>query len=274
MKYQIKDLFDWTITTGHYGFFELLSMARFGSNYLYTTEEGNPYNTWLQEIGDPGDETYKGLSAKELDYAYLSRSSEKVVTNFVTRSFGIESEYDVDKAGRIVVNIVRKYAAKWLSLWETMFYDYDPIENYNMTEQLTDQITEYEHGHVETYENGKVNTRSGSVKETPGVTITETKSMKGFDSDAFVGTDQNVSAPSGFNQTEYTNLKDTASGTDTHRNSGTDKETKNYMLTRSGNIGVTTSQQMIEQERKILMFNYFDQIVFPDIDKELTIKVY
>lgn len=46
-------------------------------------------------------------------------------------------------------------------------------------------------------------------------------------------------------------------------------------LTRSGNIGVTTSQMMLESEYKLrMMYNIMDSIVFPDIDKVFTIPVF
>ena len=51
------------------------------------------------------------------------------------------------------------------------------------------------------------------------------------------------------------------------------KETNNYTLTRSGNIGVTTSQMMAESEVQ-LRKNNFIEIVFRDIDSVLTLDIY
>ena len=53
-----------------------------------------------------------------------------------------------------------------------------------------------------------------------------------------------------------------------------DKTTYNSTLKRTGNIGVTTSQQMIESEIELWKWNYFTDIVFPDIAKALTISLY
>lgn len=52
-----------------------------------------------------------------------------------------------------------------------------------------------------------------------------------------------------------------------------DKTTYNTELERSGNIGVTTSQQMLESEFMIRAKNFFDR-VFADFDAELTIPIY
>ena len=53
-----------------------------------------------------------------------------------------------------------------------------------------------------------------------------------------------------------------------------DKTTYNSTLKRTGNIGVTTSQQMIESERELWLWNFFRDIVFPDVAKALTISLY
>ena len=59
-----------------------------------------------------------------------------------------------------------------------------------------------------------------------------------------------------------------------HTGTYEDKTTYNSTLTRSGNIGVTTSQQMIEQEINLWKWNYFRDVVFPDVAKALTISLY
>lgn len=59
-----------------------------------------------------------------------------------------------------------------------------------------------------------------------------------------------------------------------HTGTYEDKTTYDSTLTRSGNIGVTTSQQMIEQEINLWKWNYFRDVVFPDVAKALTISLY
>lgn len=51
------------------------------------------------------------------------------------------------------------------------------------------------------------------------------------------------------------------------------KGTTTHKLTRSGNIGVTTSQQMLESERDIALFNFIG-IVAHDIIKSICICIY
>ena len=56
-----------------------------------------------------------------------------------------------------------------------------------------------------------------------------------------------------------------------------DKNTQNDKgnedTTRSGNIGVTTSQQMLDSEIKLRQFNFINQM-FVDIDKILCLSMY
>ena len=52
-----------------------------------------------------------------------------------------------------------------------------------------------------------------------------------------------------------------------------DTETGKRTLTRSGNIGVTTSQQMLESDVALWQWNFFES-VFNDIDSVLTIPIY
>lgn len=50
-------------------------------------------------------------------------------------------------------------------------------------------------------------------------------------------------------------------------------DTKTHNLTRSGNIGVTTSQQMIESERELAAFNIVRQFC-EELNKEILLNVY
>ena len=65
------------------------------------------------------------------------------------------------------------------------------------------------------------------------------------------------------NRTDATTYgkKDTASGKDTRT------------LTRSGNIGVTTSQMMLQSSLELWKWNFFCDI-FKDVDSIFTLSVY
>lgn len=60
--------------------------------------------------------------------------------------------------------------------------------------------------------------------------------------------------------------------TDTKSYTNRNDETE-HSLTRSGNIGVTTSQQMIESERQLVRYSLLKEF-FDDINKELLLYVW
>jgi hypothetical protein len=88
--------------------------------------------------------------------------------------------------------------------------------------------------------------------------------------------DKMTSSRSGANSTEEggsdTETFDITNKNDVEENSEA-SGTEHYKLTRSGNIGVTTTQQMLESEIALWRWNFFEQ-VFSDIDKELALSVF
>lgn len=86
--------------------------------------------------------------------------------------------------------------------------------------------------------------------------------------------DTTVKNSTSANQTLTHNVTDTDSSTNSSKEGGEDVHSHSYTLTRSGNIGVTSSQQLIESERELWVWNFFNDVVFPDLDSILCLKVY
>ena len=165
---------------------------------------------------------------------------------------------------------------------------------------LTDELehdTEHTKTGTETLEKGTTDTRTLNLTDTTTTTTYgfnsssavnsggETVTHTGTDTLVRTGDDETTynttEADSGTDTTTHTgsdtltyNTSDTDSGSVTDTESGRDTHVRNYTLTREGNIGVTTSQQMIEAERALWDWDYFYSIVFPDVDKVLTLGVY
>ena len=174
----------------------------------------------------------------------------------------------------------------WNHLYETTQYEYNPIENYDRYEEGTEDSTgNTTHGGSD----GGTNTRTQSG------TDSTTVSRAGGGSDTVAGTDQKGHFVAGFDAGtptttddglfKQTRDEDTASttttygktetGTDatTYGRSETERETMTYgheidttnsgshELHVHGNIGVMSSQNMIQQERDIALFNLYDTII-------------
>lgn len=199
------------------------------------------------------------VSGNQLDIIYHgSRSGNKIIGSLIENYLDNNTVSDDNKI-IIAQAIYTIYIKNWNALYKTLSLEYNPIENYSMTETENVQDT-----HKGTLESNGNNTNT--YTETTLVEDTSNNQLWGFNSTDSVNSDK---------QTGDT-IRDVDSTMDsTHKN--TDRETKDITsdrtLKRSGNIGVTTSQQMIESERQLWLWNFFES-VFSDIDKILVLKIY
>lgn len=308
-----------------------------------------------------------------LDFEFHGNVSGEKLVSPLLRKLAVNGELSVSSIDNVARLIVSLYGRNWGKLWDTLSFNYDPIENYRMMEQMADDETIINYGHEITTERdnthgkegGETFTRDMSQTVKDGVT-TENKIIVDSETGLTVDTTENVNkndktvidretsltvnvtnaidgknAVYGFNssdptptgtqeqdstekrtesgttdetrtetETQDTIGKRTESGTTdetrtetsthdenrTQTDTGTDKttydvtetdlesgsvkeggrdtHTRSYTLTRSGNIGVTTSQQMIESERNLWFWNFFIDTVFPNVDDVLTLRVY
>lgn len=222
------------------------------------------------------------------DVYYYTISGEKLISPLTQAYVDPETEKlssDIDLAK----TILSLYNTAWTKEWSTLSAEYNPIENYSMAEEMKNDITSDAFGHTLTRSPNLTDTRSpnlthaktGKDTTTPNLTLTADDKTYGFNSNNPVPSGEREQTSTGSTEIEYnTSDTDTGSETLTHTGSetntegGTNTRTRNYKLTRSGNIGVTTSQQMLESERNLWMWNFFHNIVFPDLDKVLTILAY
>lgn len=86
---------------------------------------------------------------------------------------------------------------------------------------------------------------------------------------------QDSTSTSGSDALTFTNRSDTLTRNTSDQTTGSDTHNGNSTrtLTRSGNIGVTTSAQMISGEIELWKWNFYES-VFADVDKILTLGVY
>lgn len=182
--------------------------------------------------------------------------------------------------------------------------------NYGKTRTHTDNTTHTKtgtedndvstsYGKTESHTNSTSHSKTGTETQTPNLTTSTQDSVYGFNTVTSVSANDSTATATGTNTTTYNvtetttgNNADTTGGSDTGTNTitydvsesvtgtntdndgGTDTETLTRTLSRSGNIGITTSQQMLQSERDLWKWNFFHDVVFPDIDRILTIQIY
>ena len=203
------------------------------------------------------------------DDLYFSTRGEKYISQYLynLRYKGASTVTATGAFGKAAGLIKALYAESWERLFAIYSLEYDPIQNYNSTEKMTNDITTHLHGKTETQ---SFNDRETENKRTPNTTRTDTRDRWAFNSPTKVHESEDTTTETG---TDTTTVKE--KGTETLTHGGTDTDTRNYTLTREGNIGVTTSQQMAESEEKLWAgLELFEKYIFKDVDNLLTLRIY
>ena len=224
--------------------------------------------------------TDQNVTSEILDLEYFGNRSGAKFCSPLVKYFLDEGVVPSTKREKIARIIVAKYLTPWTKLWATTTQVYSPINNYDMTElrnlsatESGSEITDRDesdtgtdtltHGLVDTTAHGRtsdeVTYRYGMNNVTP-----RTKA-----SDEYTSTEggQTVVTKSG-DDVQTKNLAHTDDTTVTTSNATSEAET----IHRVGNIGVTTNQKMLQEERNLWLWNYFEQI-FKDLDRELALAI-
>lgn len=169
----------------------------------------------------------------------------------------------------------------WQKLYDTTVLEYNPIYNYDRTEEWTENEKMLDGRTAASTETETRNLKTGETSRTDSNgDVTTTGTMK---------TELNVS---GYNEVTFTPSEETIETPDTMTsnnvivdgtrdsiNTGTvsidkkdteslDRKRDNLRTGRAfGNIGVTTTQQMIQQERETVTFNMYKVITDSFVDR-------
>lgn len=190
--------------------------------------------------------------------------------------------YDDDMILRLFNVVFAANRKKYQKLLSVYLANYNPIENYSMTETMDDlrtpdlSATTTSSGSSST--TSKINQQQITTDNPDNFTQTSIRSVNPYDGSGMRQESQNVVTDDGRRTTtvSYTGNPDTASSTTsqttTATNTGT--ETNHHTGSRSGNIGVTTSQQMLESEIDLAAkMNFFHEIEL-DIAEKIFIGVW
>ena len=159
----------------------------------------------------------------------------------------------------------------WGEIWERTFdkwikalsIDYEPLNNYDRTEIFTDtHAREYADGQSEKSKSSS-NTATGSQSSS-----TTEQDVSAYDEEGY-SDKQKETAGAFTNQTGSGN----AEGDITRDTTGTSNDVTQHRARLYGNIGVTTSQQMLQSELDLATWNLYEHISDIFID-EFCILVY
>ena len=236
----------------------------------------------------------------QMDTLYFdTHSGERFSSRIITKRVSDDGSLATTDRKTISILVYARFRTQWSRLWATMNPTYEPLTNYQMKETIegtesstrTPDLTKGDTGTVQTSGQDKrtpdlTKTNTGTVKNEGSGTSTNQNNLWGFNSTESVPSDMSDGTATNEN-TATGNLSETQTGTDTTDHTNTDTYNRSYTetgtdttagtssrkLTRTGNIGTNTFQNLIQQERSIWMYDFFEQ-VFKDVDSVLTIPIY
>lgn len=196
--------------------------------------------------------------AETLDIEYFgNHSGAKFSSPLVVSLLNGEDQLTEQQMETLARIIWTKFSEPWKHLWATNVVEYNPIHNYNMTDERELIRGESEARAI----------HDSSVDTTTHGRTSESKDyVSGLNSTDEIGkfSGRGVSEEGG--TTGVTGIGDRK---DDAVKAANERET----TTRSGNIGVTTTQQMLTADRDLWAWNYFDHI-YKDVDTVLALSIY
>lgn len=192
-------------------------------------------------------------SKLELDY-FISFSNDKYISPLVQKLldyYGNDAD-NLDDVFEYTADIIyQRFGVKWKKIYDALMTEYSPLENYHMEETRTPDLTDVRTPNITKSEDG-----------TNGTTSSAQNGVYGFNS-----SESQPNTTASGTQSNTIDIDTTETGTETFTHTGTES------LERAGNIGVTTSQQMLESELKLREYDFY-KMIYKDIDSILCLGIY
>ena len=220
-------------------------------------------------------------------------------TRVISGIYGAEKESITLLTVACINALYKSKEWQYNKLFDSLSLTYEPLNNYDRAETetvITDSTldTTVKQGAQTNTTNGNINVGARSDKNTTTNIVgarndSNTNILSVSPSDeknTFYGKEKNENNVQVGQQTTSVDSTNNLGAQNT-TNSSTDnigerndskKDVGNVVVDRTlrtkGNIGVTTSQQMIQSERDLDMWNFFYSVVFPSVDKVLTLMIF
>ena len=226
-----------------------------------------------------------------------SETFQSLLRDFIYDNFGYYEISDkikntTERKNKTMLEVIQEIASniylsneyRYDTLYSTIIQEYNPIENYSMTERIETSYTGKEIN---------ATTFTGSEKEIHAINENRTEHSQTneggttnvlktapYDSENFFNKEQSTTTQDSPTSSEIAIGNTGENTTEKTFNNRSDNIVKSFdgrsdivTHTRSGNIGVTTSQQMLESSRSLANFNFVG-IVARDIVKRIGILIY
>lgn len=198
----------------------------------------------------------------------LTDSKDTIIFNLLMETASREIIYpDGDFLKSAISAWSLKQVHVWDELYKTTQYVYNPIWNKDgkKVEDRDLKGTNYR-----TDDHTTTRTHLDTVTRTHGLTVNTDVGTYGFNSSTLAPVNKETAAQSGTTADAHTGtITDKDTGTVKHDLSDTGKIT----TTEQGNIGVTSTQSLIQEQREVVKFNILD-VIIEDFANRFCLKVY
>lgn len=160
-----------------------------------------------------------------------------------------------------------KNAKTWDELYKTTVQEYNPIYNYDRTEETTDTRSGTRSLSEDTSSNTKQN---GDTSVTDTSSDSSEHTISADNSDSYEPGYKDVSSRQDSQASESSNRVDV---TGDRAVDETTRETYSHKLRAYGNIGVTTTQEMLEAQRTVVRYNVYNEIA-DSFKEEFCLYIY
>lgn len=153
----------------------------------------------------------------------------------------------------------------WQKLYDTTVLEYNPIFNYDRTEEWSENEQMLDKRTL-TGTEMETSTDNSSGKIKSSGTVKSELNVSGYNESSYVPREQTIETPDTL--TSNTSETDRIVSIDKNDTENMDRKRDNIRTGRAfGNIGVTTTQQMIQQERETALFNMYKVITDSFIER-------
>jgi hypothetical protein len=153
----------------------------------------------------------------------------------------------------------------WQKLYDTTVLEYNPIFNYDRTEEWSENEQMLDKRTL-TGTEMETSTDNSSGKIKSSGTVKSELNVSGYNESSYVPREQTIETPDTL--TSNTSETDRTVSIDKNDTENMDRKRDNIRTGRAfGNIGVTTTQQMIQQERETVLFNMYKVITDSFIER-------
>lgn len=228
-------------------FDKLKTVEEIQTFFDFTPENGGFFSQVINVISDD----YKDILqeyALSIDTLLITMYSNRYVMYRFFRDVEMENiEKEKNLFKTYIANLLMGEKYHFITLINSTKQEYNPIENYSMVEDGTDTNI-FNHG--KQHENVEYNTGAQEIKNTTEYGQQTGENQKApYDTQTYYPNEKNTSSAYVDVNTANSGVRNDSQVTD--RNGFTDDNNTEHHLTRTGNIGVTTSQQMLMSEREL-----------------------